>query len=73
MKIHFENHDEHEAFTNNGEAVSSAVDLRIALGLDEFGVECDGCDNDEQQEDGGERMKYYRRSADGSLEVREQK
>lgn len=69
MKIHFESHDEHEAFTNNGDATSSAVDLRTALGLDEFGVECDGCD-DEQQEDDHGRMKHYRRLADGSLEVR---
>ena len=72
MKVSFEDHAEHAAF-QSGDAVSAAVDLRDALGLDGFDVECtdpDCPDNQEDDEDEGERMTHYRK-VNGQFEVRE--
>jgi len=72
MKIHFRKHDAHQAFMDSNEARSAADALLDALGQDEFGIECDDCDDADSDvaDDKGDRMKHYKRSASGKLEVR---
>jgi hypothetical protein len=71
MQLTFENHDEHDAFTQSADAVlaygnlATALRSEVATVCPDCGVETDEPDDDE----GDERSAYH--TVNGRVEVRE--
>jgi hypothetical protein len=73
MKLIFEDHNEHDAFTQSADAVLAFSNLATALRSEPTTV-CADCaidPDDDAADENGERMEHYVRSSDGTLEVRD--